>query len=337
LAKKNTRLEDLAKLAGVSIATVSRALNDSSAVNEETKRRVWRLAREHNYLFRPHMPTILSGASATIAIVIPAPQGREGNISDPFYLELIGGVGEAARENGCDILISHLTPKTYDDLSGLIAANRSDGVIFLGQSFLHERFNRLAESESKFVVWGAELPGQQYCSVGSDNIRGGRKATDHLIRLGRKKIVFLGDAEAPEIGQRYQGYLDALEKADMAIDPELVSSAHFEIESAESAVHSMIAKGIKFDAIFAASDVIAIGAARAIQRDGLRVPDDIAIVGYDNIQFAAYNNPPLTTISQDMAKAGRLMLSKLLGATDTRHIPSERLPTDLIVRESCGS
>ncbi|MCK5576393.1 MAG: substrate-binding domain-containing protein, partial [Sphingomonadales bacterium] len=96
-------------------------------------------------------------------------------------------------------------------------------------------------------------------------------------------------------------------------------------------------KGVKFDAIFAASDIIAIGASRALMREGIRVPEDVAIVGYDNIQFARYNSPPLTTISQDMAKAGRLMVSKLLNATNTRHIPSERLPTDLIVRESCGS
>ena len=337
LAKGNTRLKDLAELAGVSIATVSRALNDHPAINEETKQRIWRLARDNNYHFRPHMPTILSGANATIAIVIPSPQGREGNIADPFYLELIGGVGEAARENGCDILISHLSPKTYDDLNGLIAANRSDGVIFLGQSFLHERFNRLAESESKFVVWGAELPGQKYCSVGSDNLRGGRRATQHLMRLGRKRIAFLGDTEAPEINQRYMGYVEAIETSGEAVEEDLVYPAHFEIESAESAVHSLLAKGVKFDAIFAASDIIAIGASRALMREGIRVPEDVAIVGYDNIQFARYNSPPLTTISQDMAKAGRLMVSKLLNATNTRHIPSERLPTDLIVRESCGS
>ena len=337
MVKKAIRLEDLAKLADVSIATVSRALNDSPAVNDETKRRVWQLARDNNYSFRPHMPTILTGANATIAIVIPSPQGREGDISDPFYLELIAGVGVAARENGCDILISHLSPKTYDDLSGLVAANSADGVIFLGQCLLHERFNRLAESKNKFVVWGAKLPGQKYCSVGSDNFRGGRRATEHLIRLGRKRIAFLGDTEAPEIGQRYQGYVAALEKFNIPLEPELVTPAHFEIESAESAVYSMLAKGVKFDAIFAASDIIAIGATRAIQREGLTVPDDIAIVGYDNIQFSRYNNPPLTTITQDMAKAGRLMVSKLLSAEDTKHIPSETLPTDLIVRESCGS
>ncbi|MEL7488972.1 MAG: LacI family DNA-binding transcriptional regulator [Pseudomonadota bacterium] len=268
MARKQTRLEDLARLAGVSTATISRALNDSPNVNQDTKRHIWRLAREHNYSFRPHMPAILSGASATIALVIPTPLGRESDISDPFYLELIGGVGDAAKEHDCDILISHLTPKTFDDLSGLVAANHANGVVFLGQSVLHDRFNRLAEEGHRFVVWGAELPGQKYCSIGSDNIRGGKRAVRHLIRLQRKKIAFIGDADALEVGQRYQGYAAALEEAGMALDPELVTPAKFELESAESAIDTMIARGVEFDALFAASDLIAVGAIRAIKRSG---------------------------------------------------------------------
>ena len=107
-----TRLEDLAAIAGVSIATVSRALNNSPAVNDETKRRVWKIAREQNYHFRPSMPALLSGAAATIAIVVPTPSGRPTLISDPFVQELIGGIGEAARDSGCDVVISHLSPKS---------------------------------------------------------------------------------------------------------------------------------------------------------------------------------------------------------------------------------
>ncbi len=336
MVKKSTRLEDLARIAGVSTATISRALNDSPNVNKETKRRVWQLAREHNYALRPNMPAMLSAAASRIAIVIPMQPRRDEKTSDPFYLELIGGVAEAARELSCDIVISHLAPKNYDDLADLVSTSRAEGVIFLGQSFLHERFNRLAETEGRFVVWGADLPGQKYCSVGSDNIRGGQKATNHLIRLGRKNIVFLGDIEEPEIGQRYQGYAHALDKARLPLDEALVSSAHFELESAEAAVDAMLAKKIHFDAIFAASDLIAVGAIRAIKRAGLEVPDDISVVGYDNIKISRYASPPLTTISQDMAKAGRLMMSKLLNSTDSKEILSERLPTELIVRESCG-
>lgn len=335
--KKYSRLEDLAEIAGVSIATVSRALNDHPSVREETKRRIWKIARDHNYSFRPHMPAILSGAAATIAIVVPTPQGRAGSIADPFYLELIGGVGEAARESGCDILISHVAPTDYDDLASLMETSRADGVIFLGQSFLHDRFNRLYRDDKRFIVWGAELSGQRYPSVGSDNIKGGRRAASHLIRLGRKRIAFFGDIEAPEALQRYTGYVDALREAGLKIDPALAPPVHFEVESAEAAVETMISHKIAFDGIFAASDLIALGAIRGLLKCGRRVPDDVSVVGYDNVLLARYSRPSLTTISQDMAKAGRLLVSKLLALSGGKEAQSERLPTELIVRESCGA
>src|SRR5262249_44212868 len=154
-------------------------------------------------------------AEATIAIVVPRPQGREGRLSDPFFLELFAGVGEAARERGCDILVSNIAPVTFEDVSVAVTTSRADGVIFLGQSWLHGAFNRLAETESRFVVWGAQLADQAYCSVGSDNFAGARRATLHLTRLGRRRIVFLGDTEAPEAAQRHRGYLEALAEAGL--------------------------------------------------------------------------------------------------------------------------
>ena len=335
---RKIRLGDLAEVAGVSVATVSRALNDHPAVNAETKRRIWQIAREQNYAFRPSMPAVLSGSLATILIVIPTPQGREGNIADPFYLELIGGVGAAARESRCDVLLSHLEPQNQDDLAFLMAENRTDGVIFLGQSILHDRFNRLADVNNRFVVWGAELPGQRYCSVGSDNLKGGRRATAHLLRLGRRRIAFLGhNPDAPEVHQRYQGYVEALQAAGIDVDDQLVSAAHFEVESAEVSVNSLLAQDISFDAIFAASDLIAKGAIRALMNAGLDVPGSVSVIGYDDIQIARYSRPSISTISQDMTKAGRILVSKLLNAPAGQPMLSERLPTDLIIRESCGA
>ena len=331
-----TRLEDLARLAGVSTATVSRALNDSAAVTVETKRHIWKIAREHNYPFRRYMPAGPIGAEATIVVVITRPQGREYRLSDPFILELVAGIGEAARERGCDFLVSHVAPAGYEDLSSLMATNRADGVIFLGQSSLFEEFNRLALEENRFVVWGAELPDQAYCSVGSDNLRGGRRATSHLARLGRKRIAFLGDLEAPEVMQRYRGYVEALEEAGLPLDPMLAVPAHFEVEFAEAAIDALMGRGVAFDGIVAASDLIALGAMRSLRRAGRRVPDDVSVVGYDDVPFARYSHPALTTISQNTDKAGRLLVSKLLSSGSDAEIRSERLPTELIVRESCG-
>ncbi|CAL4866035.1 HTH-type transcriptional regulator DegA [Asticcacaulis sp. MM231] len=330
------RLEDLAKIAGVSVATVSRALNDSPAVNRVTKRRVWKIARDHNYVLNQDMPMSMSGSQATIAIVIPPPHGREGRFSDPFYQEMISAVGEAARDMGCDLLLSHLTPKSQNDLATLMANIKADGVIFLGQSYLHDRFNHLANSTNKFIVWGQELPGQKYCTVGSNNLQGGTRATSHLARLGRKRIAYFGETEGTEMKQRFQGYLSALAEAGLTYDPKLVVPTHFELASAEAAVLTLINKGLAFDGLFACSDIIAFGAIRGLMRAGRSVPHDVSVVGYDNIQLASLTRPALTTISQELARAGKLMVSKLIGSISNDDIHTEILSTELVVRESCG-
>ena len=336
MTKRATRLEDIAALAGVSISTASRALNDHPAINARTKQRIWKLAREHDYPFRRYMPAGPIGATGTIALVVPRPQGRESQLDDPFFLELVAGLSDAARERGCDLLVSHFAPVSYDDLSTAMSTSRADGVIFLGQSSLHHAFNRLAESDARFAVWGAQLPEQAYCSVGSDNLAGGRRGTLHLARLGRRRIVYLGDTEAPEVAQRVRGYAEALEQAGLDYDPVLMVPAHFTVESAEASVDSLLASGARFDGIFAASDLIALGAIRALLHAGLRVPEDVSVVGYDDVPFARYSRPALTTITQDTARAGRLLVSKLIDTAPGGEMRSERLPTELIVRESCG-
>lgn len=332
---RTTRLQDIAALAGVSISTASRALNDSPSINARTKQLIWKLAREHDYPFRRYMPSGPIGANGTIAVVVPPPQGREGQLDDPFFLELFAGVSDAARERGCDLVVSHLLPASFADLSAAMVTSRADGVIFLGQSSLHHALNRLAESEGRFAVWGAQLPEQAYCSVGSDNLAGGRRATAHLARLGRRHIVYLGDTEAPEVTQRVRGHIEALEQAGIGHDPALMVPAHFTVESSEASVDALLARGVRFDGIVAASDLIALGAIRALLHAGMRVPEDVSVIGYDDVPFARYSRPALTTVRQDTARAGRLLVSKLLdtGGGDMR---SERLPTELIVRESCG-
>lgn len=333
--RKATRLEDLARLAEVSVSTVSRALNDSPAINRRTKEHIWQLARQMDYPFRNSMPVGPIGAEATIAVVVPQPQSRDEQRSDPFLKQLLDSIYVAARERHCDILISHIYPRNYEDLTYAMKTSRADGVIYIGQSYLRSEFNRLNQEDDRFVVWGAEFSDQEYCSVGSDNPEGGARATSHLIRLNRQNIVFLGDTQAPEAAQRYRGYQTAHSKHGLSIDDEMLVPAHFEIESAEAAVESFIASGKKFDGIVAATDLLALGAIRALRNHKIKVPEDVSVVGYDNIPFAALSTPALSTVSQDTRKAGRLLVSKLI---DTRghQSRSERLPTNLIVRDTCG-
>lgn len=334
---KKVRLEDIAKEAGVSIATVSRALADNPAVNDGTKRRIWDMARAQGYNMRGLPPLNGTAAKACVTIIIPQPQGRDGWLLDPFFQELLGGIGEAARAQQCDYLVSHSDPRNFDDLSRLLDSAQSETVIFVGQSFLHDRLNRLVGHPKKFIVWGGQLPGQLYCSVGSDNLRGGEKATAHLARLGRRRIAFFGDTDAPEVRQRYEGYKTALRNFDLEVNPDLLFPAHFEIESASNSMQALIARGTEFDGVVCASDLIAIGVIRALRKQGMSVPDDVSVVGYDDIQLSRYSQPPLTTIAQDLPMAGRLMLMKLLNAETPADLRSERLPTELIQRESCGA
>ena len=327
-------LEKLARLAKVSVSTVSRALNDHPSIGSATKKRLWALARKHGYEFRRHMPASPIGAEGAITVVTPRVRGRPLPLSHPFFLELLASIGEAARDRGCDFTVSHLTPANYEDLVHATTTGRANGVIFLGQGVLHDELNRLAETESRFVVWGAQIPGQKYCTVGTDNLLGGKRATQHLLKLGRKRILFIGGSD-PEATQRYRGYAEALQEAGIRIDDALIGRVEFEAESAEAAVDGLLRRKIPFEGIVAASDLIALGAIRALSRTGMVVPRDVSVVGYDNMLLSRLSTPTLSTVQQDIPKAGRMLVSKLLEWTGDER--PELLSTELIIRESCGA
>lgn len=329
-----TTMEELARLAGVSISTVSRALNDVPSINARTKHRIWALAREHDYPFRSSMAAAPIGAEGAIAIVTPYVMGRPLPLSHPYFLELIAGIGEAARERSCDFTISHISAATYEDLVRVTTTSRASGVIFLGQAALHASFNRLVDTGARFVVWGAHFPDQRYCAIGSDNIAGGRRATSHLLRLGRRRIVFLGGHD-PEAAQRRRGYVDAHAEFGIDVDPNLSGLVEFELESAESAVAALLGRGVAFDAVFAASDLMALGAIRALRESGKDVPKDVAVVGYDDMLLARLSTPALTTIRQDTMEAGRMLVSTILEQSGQGR--GGLIGTELVVRESCGA
>lgn len=331
------KLEDLADLAGVSVSTVSRALSNSSLVSERTRKKILQLAYANNYAGRLPEQAQPAAADRTISVIIPPPQGRDSRLSDPFILDLIGGIGDALKERNVDLLISHLTLKDTTGAADLVTSGRCDGLIVLGQSTFHAQLNEMAARGIPFVAWGAQMADQAYCSVGSDNVQGGRRAASHLVRMGRRNIVFLGDTDALESRQRFEGYKSALEELGVAYDPALVLPAHFFPESAMEAIDVLLEQGVTFDGVFAASDMIAIGAMRALANAQMRVPQDVSVVGYDDVLVAGYSSPALSTIKQDVVKAGRLVVSKLLRLLDGEKVQSSRLPTDLIVRESCGS
>jgi DNA-binding LacI/PurR family transcriptional regulator len=327
-------LEKLARLGKVSVSTVSRALNDHPSISSSTKKQLWALARKHGYEFRRHMPASPIGAEGAITVVTPRVRGRPLPLSHPFFLELLASIGEAARDRGCDFTVSHLAPANYEDLVHATTTGRANGVIFLGQGTLHDEFNRLAQTDSRFIVWGAQFPGQKYCTVGTDNVLGGRRATQHLLKLGRKRILFMGGSD-PEATQRHRGYTEAMQEAKVKIDDALSARVEFESESAEAAIDGLILRKTSFDGVVAGSDLIALGAIRALSRAGRLVPRDVSVVGYDNMLLSRLSTPTLSTVQQDIPKAGRLLVAKLLDWTGD--VRPEMLSTELIIRESCGA
>lgn len=330
------RLKDIAEIANVSISTVSRALNNSPLVNTETRERVQAIARSARYK-GPNRDHRYDDPPGTLSVIVPPPHGRDPGFSEPFLLELLGGLADAAREKGCDLRLSHEMPSDTDRLADIVADGRSEGLILLGQCNLHQGLNVLAGRGVPLVVWGARMADQRYCSVGSDNFQGGQRATEHLIRLGRRRIAFLGETEAPEAMLRFEGYRAALERAGIPFDPELFRPAQFYLESGMESVEALLGMDRKIDGLVTASDIIAMGAIRGLERQGLRVPEDVSVVGYDDIQLSRYASPALTTIRQDVSAAGRTMIAKLNLLRENRSAAPEQLPPHLIVRDSCGA
>ncbi|MDV6332057.1 LacI family DNA-binding transcriptional regulator [Asticcacaulis sp. 201] len=324
-------LQQIALQAGVSVSTVSRALARHPAISEETRELVLRLAKESNYDIKRRQ-----GIDHSQIIVVMAVPAVSTQMAEPFQLRLLGGIGSAMRERHIDFSISHRVPRDADGVAELMSAHPTGGFIFLGQSQYHEALNKFNKQGRALAVWGAQLEDQNYCSVGTDNFFGGQRATSHLLRLGRRRIAFLGACDVAEIEQRLAGYKSALTNHGVEMDASLIQHTKLVYDSGFEAVNDLLDRGVKFDGIVSASDMLAIGAMRALSMHGIVVPDDVSVVGYDDIDVASFSSPALTTIRQDVLKAGHLLVTKAMRQLAGHNSPSERLQTELIVRGSCG-
>jgi DNA-binding LacI/PurR family transcriptional regulator len=332
--ERKLKMQDIARLAGVSAATVSRALNQSPLVNDSTRRRVEELARSLKYKINVGARNLRLRHNRTIAVVVPYDQTTRQHVSDPFFVSILGSLADALTDRGYDMLLSRVDAQRLDLAADLEASGRAIGVILIGQWHHHDQLNALAARGVPIVVWGAKLIKQFYCTVGSDNAAGGALVTEHLLATGRRHIAFLGDAQLPEVGLRYLGYRNALERHGMGLDPRLVRPSAFAEGSAHSAIESMRAQRIRFDAIFASSDLLAMRAMAALREYGIGVPDEVAVAGYDDIELAQYIHPSLTTIRQPVVEGAEALVDALLSTVDGEHPESKILPTHLVVRES---
>ena len=330
----NSKMAEVARRVGVSLSTVSRALAGNRAISEETRRLVHEAAESLNYRVDAAGSSLRTGLTHTVGVIIPLGHAAKQNLSDPFFLEILGALADELTASGYSMLLNKVTENPADWIATIARGRRADGVIVIGQSLYHDALNQIAKSEFPMVVWGSRMKSQAYTAIGSDNEAGGKAATSHLISQGCRKIVFLGDPAAPEVAARLEGYRQALNDARIAPSPQLEVAVRFGSDTAYHATASLIDADVAFDGVVACSDVFAMNAMRALLERGRRVPADVAIVGFDDIPFAAYTTPPLTTIRQNCHVGARLLVEKLMRAI--RHEPNESvvIPTELVVRAS---
>jgi len=329
---------DIAFLAGVSQPTVSRALRGSPVVSLETRKRIEEIARQLNYRVDKNASNLRSQHSNTLALLLfedPTPDDSQIN---PFFLSMLGSLARASARQGYDLLIS-FQQLSSDFCQDYEDSRKADGIILLGYGDYEEyrpRLDKLVEQGTHFVRWGPVLSDEPGVSVGSDNAQGGFDVTRHLLAQGRQRVAFLGTAtsHSPEFFDRYRGYERAMMEARLPISSALQVDAINLEESGFNAVQELRSRGAEFDAIVAASDLIAIGALRALQESGIDVPRQVAVVGFDDIPAASLTNPPLTTVMQDTRRAGELLVETLLRQIAGEAAANSVIPTRLVVRKS---
>jgi LacI family transcriptional regulator len=324
-------ITDVARLAGVSIATVSRVLNGSTPVQDEKADRV-RLAMEELHFVPRHAARVLAGnRTNTLGLVMS-------EISGAFFPPMLKGIEGAAYEAGYDLLI-HSTQKEGPSRRPL-GEHNTDGLLVFTDSLDHHELHRLHSINFPIVLLHQTPPDSLDIPViAIENKNGAAMLVSHLIeRHDRRRIVYLRGQEGHEDSVwREHGYREALKKHRIKFDPALIAKGNFDEEEAFAAVQQLLANGVDFDAVFAGDDDSAFGAIRALRLGGRIVPTDVAVVGFDDVPFARYLSPALTTVRAPIEQVGREAVRQLVRQLNGEQPnPLTLMRTELIIRESCG-
>lgn len=326
-------MSDIARIAGVSESTVSRALKGSTLVSEETRKRIQAIAEEQHYVVNQQAQNLRTQSSRTVLVVLPIDHEPHQHVSDPFFLELLGSIADALTAQDYDVLLSRVHRRDWR--ARVTSHSYARGMIMIGQSDLHDEINEFTQRlKMPMVVWGAKFSDQQYATVGSDNYAGGELATAHLLSQGCRKIAFLGDHSLPEIRLRHRGYLAALAREGIYLPEQYTQTVGFSREGAIQGAKALIDSQLDVDAVFAASDVIASCVVSSLLKQNRRVPDDVKVVGYDDIAMAATMVPAITTVSQDLYGSGQLLVDNLLQQLNGGPARSVIVPPKLVVRDT---
>ncbi len=335
MSKPVNTIADIAKLAGVSKSTVSRALNDNPLISPTTRKRIQAIARKNRYEIHQGARCLSLNRSQTIALIIPPARQKKKRVLDPFFLEFLQGIMMGLAKYGYDLMIGQ--PQQYElvELRRYIDSKRADGLILMGGCCEElEGLVAPAQVSLPLIVWGTDQY-DTYCSVDCDNRRGARLAVQHLLQIGRRRIAYLGGYQNfAEAKLRYGSYVETLTQAGVATDPNLEGHGEYSSPAGYDLMQRLLKQAPDLDALFACSDLMAIGAMQALRESGRKVPGDVSVVGFDDISLAAHYTPPLTTIRQDIPTSGEVMVHNLMRFLKDGLVTRTILPVELIVRDS---
>jgi DNA-binding LacI/PurR family transcriptional regulator len=338
---RNPTSRDIAELAGVSQATVSRALRDSPLVRADTREKIQKIARDLNYFVNRNAAGLRTHESKTLALLLFDETDGTDKKMNLFFWAMLDNITRSAAKLGYDVLVS-LQQLTNDWHIEYQASHRADGLILLGYgdyADYREKLDALAAANTRFIIWGPIVKDQPGHSFGCDNESGGYQATKHLLELGRKSIAYIGHkvAYSPEHAARYEGYAKALREAGLEPDDRLQVPADNSQELGYGAVQKLLDASEPFDAVFAVTDLIAIGAMRALADNGVAVPGDVSVVGFDDMPLAAHVSPALTTVQQNAQKGGEGLVEGIVGLIKGQPVESRLMAPKLVIRDSCGA
>jgi LacI family repressor for deo operon, udp, cdd, tsx, nupC, and nupG len=331
--EKKATISDVARLAGVSTATVSRSLSSPAVVTEETRARVAEAIARTGYIANSAARTLRRRRSDAVVVAVP-------DLGNTFFAELISGIESVARERGVAVLVADVPRggRAGVRLAQQLDAGRADGALLLHGALLPGA--DAPGRDWKLITVAEELPGdaeegQTVSHVGIDNHAAASKATAHLIGLGHRRIVHItGPRTTILTRQRMAGYEAMMRKAGLATSIRIVPG-DFSIASGHRAARSLLLAGASPDAVFCANDEMAIGVINGLAAAGLSVPGDVSVMGFDDIAFAAWSNPPLTTIRQPRREIGRLAMTELLRQIEgVSPAPPVHVPFELVERQS---
>lgn len=333
---KRFTLEEIGKIAGVSRATVSRVINNHPNISDSVRRRVLEVIEETGYQPNIAARTLASNQSHILGLVIPAILSNV--FTNPYYPRLIQGITHACNEADYTLtFFMFQTPAEQASGTSRIVNNALlDGLIVNADYNENSLIERLMKARMPFVQIGKPIDNMPIHYVDADNLLGGKLATEHLINLGRKRVAQVATAKNAAGEERHQGYLAALQENDMALNQNLIVQGDFSESQAYRVTKDLLEH--KPDGIFVQSDWMAIGVIRAIQEAGLRIPDDIAIVGFDDLPVAVRDKPHLTTIRQPIEGIGNAAVETLLKVIANNDLPQQKvkLPVKLVIRDTCG-